>query len=85
MTPYELLEVSSKATNAELRAAYRRACMLHHPDRGGTPEAFHAIQQAYRALKKRGCSECNTKGFITVRTGLFAKRIPCPNCWSHSR
>ena len=85
MTPYELLKVSPEATPTELRAAYRRACMQHHPDRGGSPETFHAIQLAYRALNRRGCPECNNKGFITTRTGLFAKRIPCPNCWRHSR
>lgn len=34
----------------DLKAAYRRAVLRTHPDQGGTPEQFIAVQQAYDRL-----------------------------------
>lgn len=52
--PYETLGVSPASTDAELRAAYRRAVQRHHPDHnGGTAESarrFEAIQEAYARI-----------------------------------
>ncbi|MGZ4166536.1 MAG: J domain-containing protein, partial [Solirubrobacteraceae bacterium] len=49
--PYETLGVAPWATDAELRAAYRRLVQLHHPDHNdNSPEStrrFEAIQDAY--------------------------------------
>ena len=35
---YDVLGVQKGATEAELKKAYRRLAMLHHPDRGGDEE-----------------------------------------------
>ena len=57
---YELLGVSRGATDAEIKKAYRKQAMTHHPDRSSGDEAseekFKDIQQAYAVLsdpKKR--------------------------------
>lgn len=57
---YGLLGVARNATDAEIKAAYRKAAMKHHPDRNpGNKEAeatFRKINGAYEALsdpKKR--------------------------------
>lgn len=34
----------------ELKAAYRRVSIAVHPDRGGTPEMFHTVNQCYQHL-----------------------------------
>lgn len=49
---YEVLGVSPAATIAELRRAYRRLALLHHPDRAGPQSApvFAQIAEAYRML-----------------------------------
>jgi len=52
--PYELLEVRRDATADELKAAFRRAAIKHHPDRNpGDAEAqvrFAEINRAYQIL-----------------------------------
>lgn len=47
---YSILAVSPDASPSEIRAAYRRLAQIHHPDVGGTPANFHAVQEAYDAL-----------------------------------
>ena len=42
------LDVSPDANAHEVKAAYRELVKLHHPDAGGRPEDFAAIQQAYK-------------------------------------
>jgi molecular chaperone DnaJ len=49
---YAVLGVSPAATTAELRRAYRRLALEHHPDRAGPASAprFAQIAEAYRML-----------------------------------
>lgn len=52
-THYERLGLSPKATPAEIRSAYRRLALEHHPDRSkaaNATERFAAIAEAYRIL-----------------------------------
>lgn len=55
--PYSTLGVAASATNAELRAAYRRLVQLHHPDHnGGSAESarrFEEVQEAYAEVRRR--------------------------------
>ncbi len=54
---YELLGVSRTCTEAELKSAFRKAAMQHHPDRNpGDKEAevkFKEINEAYQALSDK--------------------------------
>ena len=50
---YETLGVSPKATAAEVRSAFRKLAMQHHPDRSKASDAgarFALISQAYQVL-----------------------------------
>ena len=51
---YEVLEVERTCTEAELKVAYRKLAMLHHPDRNaGNPESeakFKQVSEAYSVL-----------------------------------
>uniref|UniRef100_A0A3Q1JV41 DnaJ homolog subfamily C member 11 n=1 Tax=Anabas testudineus TaxID=64144 RepID=A0A3Q1JV41_ANATE len=54
---YSLLNVRKEATSEELKASYRRLCMLYHPDKHRDPELkrqaeqlFNQVHQAYEVL-----------------------------------
>uniref|UniRef100_A0A8C7ZEY6 DnaJ homolog subfamily C member 11 n=1 Tax=Oryzias sinensis TaxID=183150 RepID=A0A8C7ZEY6_9TELE len=54
---YSLLNVRKEATLEELKASYRRLCMLYHPDKHRDPELkrqaeqlFNRVHQAYEVL-----------------------------------
>lgn len=47
---YEILGVSKEATADEIKKAFRRQAMVHHPDKGGDPDKFRDLQSAYEVL-----------------------------------
>lgn len=50
---YAILGVSSSATEAEIKRAFRRLAVRYHPDKDPSPEAtarFHEINEAYDTL-----------------------------------
>lgn len=48
---YEILGVSKSASADEIKKAFRRAAVEHHPDRGGDETKFKEINEAYEVLK----------------------------------
>ncbi|WP_207456344.1 J domain-containing protein [Herbiconiux sp. SYSU D00978] len=49
-TPYEILGVAATASHDELRRAYRRLARETHPDTGGDPARFIAVQRAWELV-----------------------------------
>lgn len=47
---YEILGVSKSASQDDLKKAYRKAAIKNHPDKGGDPEKFKELAQAYEVL-----------------------------------
>lgn len=37
---YDILEVERGADDATIKKAYKRAALVHHPDKGGSDEMF---------------------------------------------
>ena len=65
MDHYTVLGVGRTATTDDIRSAYKEKAMKNHPDRGGDPEVWQAIQKAFdtlsdlqrRALYDRGAKD----------------------------
>jgi len=50
MSLYDVLGLKSNATGDDIKKAYRKLALQHHPDKGGDPETFKKVQQAYDVL-----------------------------------
>jgi molecular chaperone DnaJ len=50
MNPYEVLGVSPTANSSEIKKAYRKLAMEHHPDHNGDEEKFKQVSEAYSIL-----------------------------------
>ncbi len=48
---YEVLGVGKDASPDEVKKAFRRAAVEHHPDRGGDEAKFKELNEAYEVLK----------------------------------
>lgn len=47
---YSILGLSRTAETSEIRTAYKKLAMEHHPDKGGDPEKFKELSQAHEIL-----------------------------------
>ncbi len=48
---YEILGIGKDASPDEVKKAFRRAAVEHHPDRGGDEAKFKELNEAYEVLK----------------------------------
>jgi len=47
---YKLLGIEKDCPEKDIKTAYRKMAIKHHPDKGGDPETFKEITQAYEVL-----------------------------------
>ena len=48
--PFEIIGVDEAASEREIKKAYRKLSLIHHPDKGGDEATFQQLSAAYRAL-----------------------------------
>lgn len=66
MDYYSTLGVTENASQDEIKQAYKKLAMKHHPDRGGDTQQFQSISQAYDTLSdpdKRSQYDAERQGF----------------------
>ena len=52
MNHHRILGLDKTASQDEVKQAYKKLALLHHPDRGGDPKDFAKITEAYNAIQK---------------------------------
>jgi hypothetical protein len=80
---YDQLGVTTDASEAEIRAAYRRLARAHHPDRrgGASAERMSAINAAYRVLRdpaRRAVYDASLREPVEVAAGRVDDADPPP-------
>lgn len=50
--PYSVLGLQAGASENEVKSAYKKLAMKHHPDKGGDPEKFKEINDAFGKIAK---------------------------------
>jgi len=61
---YEVLGISLGASKKQIRSAYLKLSLKHHPDKGGSKEKFHEIQEAYENLVSKETFSPSGKDFF---------------------
>jgi len=66
---YQHLGLPRTASEAEIKTAYRKLAVEHHPDKNGDPIQFHAINEAYAVLgnpeKKKEYDDSRSQALVT--------------------
>jgi len=47
---HEILQIQPPISEADIKKAYRKLCLVHHPDKGGSNDEFIKINNAYNEL-----------------------------------
>lgn len=82
-TPYQVLGVARDASATELRRAYRRQMRRTHPDLGGAPEDFAAVQRAWEQVgEARARAAYDRTGGARGASGRAPGSAPSPRVWT---
>lgn len=71
MDHYRVLELDQTASQDDIKRAYRKLAMKHHPDRGGSQEKFQQINHAYHALTNPNTQPNTHSPFESFNDHLF--------------
>lgn len=64
LTAFQILKVTTKATQEEIKKSYYRLAHIHHPDKGGKAVVFKLINTAYNLIN----TEQKKAHYITLIT-----------------
>jgi curved DNA-binding protein len=71
---YNILGISEKSEQSEIKRAYRKLSLEHHPDKGGDEEKFKEVNEAYTTLgdsdKKREYDMQRRGGGMNMGMGM---------------
>jgi curved DNA-binding protein CbpA len=77
--PYDVVGVKSGASLDEIKAAFRSRALTLHPDKGGDPEKFKRLQEAYEILKRDFNPDGTRRGVTTsANTNAYTSGAPSP-------
>jgi len=68
-SPYEVLGIPATASDEDLRRAYRRLLRETHPDTGGDPQRFIAVQTAWERIGSPDARRRYDAGHVVAEEG----------------
>lgn len=82
---FMVLGLPETSTPGEIKARWRKLCMIHHPDRGGSLVEFDKIFKAYRsayeeASQPKECQRCLGIGKIKQTRDWSSIDMACQAC-----
>jgi DnaJ-class molecular chaperone len=84
MSVFAALGLSDSASLEEVKLAFRQRAQELHPDHGGDPMEFEALQAIYNEAKQevlsRKCPTCHGTGKVQHSVGFSSIDMPCPTC-----
>lgn len=76
MNFYDILNIQRGASEQDIKKAYRKMSLKHHPDRGGSAEEFQKVNRAYEILsdpmKKRDYDMKMNSPFYNKNSNIFS-------------
>ena len=48
---YDILEIDRTADELAIKKSYKRAALIHHPDKGGSDDMFQQVHEAFQILQ----------------------------------
>jgi DnaJ-class molecular chaperone len=76
MDLYKILDVNKNSSSDDIRKAFRKLSLKHHPDRGGDEEEFKKLNRAFEILgdsqKKREYDMKQNSPFKSANTNIFS-------------
>jgi molecular chaperone DnaJ len=67
VNPYQVLELPEDASLEDIKKRYRKLSLEHHPDRGGNPDEFRRVTDAYSLID----SEAKIKMYHSRKSSIF--------------
>ena len=65
-----IMELDYEATTADVKSAYRKKALQHHPDKGGDAKDFIVLKQAYDYLVEYGTKKVmQIEQMMVIRAG----------------
>ena len=83
--PFDVLGLPVGASVDAIKARWRTLAKTHHPDHGGSADAFHRYRSAYNAAlaeaaKPKTCIPCRGSGRVTRQVGVNTLVMRCDAC-----
>ena len=68
---YAILGIEPNSTQEEIRRAFRKAVLLHHPDKGGDADMFKSVLEAHKTLvDMKHCDEQEVDIIMKLYKGI---------------
>lgn len=87
---YAVLGINANASEADIKSAFRKKALVHHPDKGGDAEKFKEVNEAFSVLNDRSLKAkydyarqpVPLGGFGNALRGLQGMAAAAPDYWN---